>query len=493
MWSLGCVTVVLLTGGSPFISPKTNQYCQKLAHECDLQQLDHVAEWQLVGKRPKDFVGRLLVLNEEMRLSAEDAKKHCWFSNDFHRLDFEEVYHRATKHWRPRTLKPPVIEMIKTEQLRELPMLQKSDLLGQRGNRRRSPVPIDPPYKPYPRRMSLSLLPKRRPGLSSVMSEEVRTAIREIWSPSSMRPQKSDPEDDEVPGSIPETEADELGRPGDGIGTQDAPEKSALHRPRPPFMSPFRPLVQKQSNIVQNRMPKADTASKDPAVKERVTKAVRRASCGSVPSPEPSTGKESPQSGHTDKALAVTGNPAAIEGTPASVKATITEERTPHGGGDVAIPDRMVIFHQRKDDMAAKKSSDPPMHGTGDQPREVTGEETLQVRNSRQKPFMSTHSSLGDSKLVAAVRPFAHAALETLERKNGPSKLRSPLQSLNTRPRRPSNMKRRRGSIYDIESDEESEQAQRGLSTLTLDPAATTFGPSTAWKKARTRIHEQSY
>lgn len=183
MWSLGCVTVVLLTGGSPFVNQKTNRYCQKLAQECNLQQLDHVAEWQLVGRRPKDFVKRLLILDEEERLTAREAKQHWWFSNDFHKLDFEEVYHRATKHWRPRIVRTPVIEMIDAEQLRELPVLQKSDLIGRRNSRRKSPMPVDPPYKPYPRSMSFSLLPKRRPAIPGMMPEEVSTAIEENWSP----------------------------------------------------------------------------------------------------------------------------------------------------------------------------------------------------------------------------------------------------------------------------------------------------------------------
>lgn len=151
MWSLGCITVVLLTGGSPFMSPKTNQYCQKLAQQCDLQQLEIVSEWQAAGKRPKDFVRRLLVLNEEDRMTAQEAKRHSWFSNDFHRVDFEAVYDRAIKHWRPRRAKAPIIEMIDAERLKALPMMKRSSLVDRQNIGKRSPKPVEPPYKPYPR------------------------------------------------------------------------------------------------------------------------------------------------------------------------------------------------------------------------------------------------------------------------------------------------------------------------------------------------------
>ncbi len=183
------------------MNPITNQYCQKLAQECNLQQLECVAEWQPIGERPKDFVRRLLVLDEEQRMGPGDAKRHCWFSNDFHMFDFEAVYHRAIRHWRPRTLTAPVIDMINTHDLMELSMQQKSHL-GQRSSRRRTPVPVDPPYKPYPRRMSFLLLSKRRPFLSGVMSDEVRTAIREKWLPEKMRGRAPGPEEDIVPISV---------------------------------------------------------------------------------------------------------------------------------------------------------------------------------------------------------------------------------------------------------------------------------------------------
>jgi serine/threonine protein kinase len=507
MWSLGCITVVLLTGGSPFMSPRTNQYCQELAQACDLQQLDQVAEWQFVGKRPKDFVRQLLVLDEEQRMNAKDAKKHWWFSNNFHKLDFEDVYQRATKHWRPRTLKSPVIEMIDTNQPNELSMLQQSCLFAQRNHRRRSPMPVDPPYKPYPRKMSLSLLPKRRPGFAGVMPDEVRTAIRENWSPGRMRPPTVSPNEDEVPALMPDTEADELDRPGDETDPEDVSEKSAVRGARPyfisssmspsmppippaisPSISPLRPLLRKKSSTAQKRTPKAEKASESSQVKAREREIVRRSSSANISSPAQSTERRSPQFGKTEMSLAIRGDAADAEETRWATRANEARVRTPRAGAEVVMLDGKGTFNQKQDETAREKSSRLPTHGMSYQPHKPAGEEALNMRDCRQMPCMPTYSSFEDVHPMAAESPFVHASLRSLERRNAPAKLRSPLHSVRTRSRRPSNMKRRRGSIYDLDSDEESEQAECGLASRGLDPEATDFRPQTAWKKTKRQI-----
>jgi hypothetical protein len=480
------------------MSPRTNQYCQKLAQACDLQQLDHVAEWQFVGKRPKDFVKQLLVLDEEQRINAKDAKKHSWFSNNFHKLDFEDVYQRATKHWRPRTLKSPVIEMIDTNQMNELSTLQHSCLFAQRSHRRRSPMPVDPPYKPYPRRMSLSLIPKRRPGFAGVMSDEVRTAIREKWSPGRGRPPRVSPEEDEVPALMPDTEVDELDRSGDGTDPEDASEKSAVRGARPSFMSPSmsppRSLLQRQSSMVRTRTPKTDTAYEYPQVKVKERKFVRRSSSASISSAAPPTGRRSPQFGKTEISLAIRVDAATVEDALCTTKANTTEVRTSRAGAVVAMPDGKFTFHQRiyqkKDELVCENSSRLPSDGMRDQPPKAPAKEALTMGDCRQMPCMSTYSSLEDLHLMAAERPLVHTTLGTLERRNGSSKLRPPLHSLRTRARRPSNMKRRRGSIYDLDSDEEPEQEECGLSSLSLDPEATGFRPRTAGRRRKRRLTE---
>ncbi|RMD43127.1 hypothetical protein DV735_g2056, partial [Chaetothyriales sp. CBS 134920] len=110
MWSLGCVTVVLLTGGSAFNDPETNTYSEQLAKECNLEFLRQSSEWQTVRARPAAFVERLLVLEDEERMTAEEALEHEWFSNEIHRTNFQELYQRTIKHWKRRSRPTNILE-----------------------------------------------------------------------------------------------------------------------------------------------------------------------------------------------------------------------------------------------------------------------------------------------------------------------------------------------------------------------------------------------
>lgn len=102
MWSLGCLTGVLLTGFSPFFDPHTNQFSQTLARKSCIYQSETEPEWLRLGDRPKDFVRRLLVARAETRMTAKKALTHEWFNNKAHKREFEAVYGRALKSWRPR-------------------------------------------------------------------------------------------------------------------------------------------------------------------------------------------------------------------------------------------------------------------------------------------------------------------------------------------------------------------------------------------------------
>ena len=88
-----------------------------MAKTCNLQHLNSNTAWRNIGKRPKDFVSRLLVLEEKDRMLATDAKNHAWFSNEFHCLDFEAVYQRAIKHWEPKSSKEPIVETITEDKI----------------------------------------------------------------------------------------------------------------------------------------------------------------------------------------------------------------------------------------------------------------------------------------------------------------------------------------------------------------------------------------
>jgi serine/threonine protein kinase len=102
MWSIGCVTVVLLTGISAFADRRMQFFCPQLARKGDLRPLIDSQQWQKVRERPQDFILRLLVFDEGQRMTAEQALDHEWFSNECHKKDFQELYQRTIKGWQPR-------------------------------------------------------------------------------------------------------------------------------------------------------------------------------------------------------------------------------------------------------------------------------------------------------------------------------------------------------------------------------------------------------
>ncbi len=145
LWSLGCVTVVLLTGGHSFFEEDPSKYSEQVAARGDLAPLEKSQAWRDVGVRPKAFVRRLLVLNERHRMTAKEALKHEWFTNNVQKTDFEELYRRATKHWRPRKPKLPLIELMDADSLKRFSFLKDISPNILKGRKKGGPLPIDPP------------------------------------------------------------------------------------------------------------------------------------------------------------------------------------------------------------------------------------------------------------------------------------------------------------------------------------------------------------
>lgn len=110
MWSIGIIATALLTGDVIFTNRTDPNYevnpkkiILNMASKCDLSALeDPHGMWRLVGKRPKDFVRKLLVLEEPQRLTVQQALAHEWFTNKHHVDEFEAVYQRAIHDWEPR-------------------------------------------------------------------------------------------------------------------------------------------------------------------------------------------------------------------------------------------------------------------------------------------------------------------------------------------------------------------------------------------------------
>ncbi|KIW97292.1 uncharacterized protein Z519_02684 [Cladophialophora bantiana CBS 173.52] len=182
MWAVGCVSVVLLTGGLAFSDPLTNTYSEQLARDCNLQFLRGSKEWRAVRQRPREFVENLLVLEEDARMTAEEALDHSWFSNETHKNDFEDLYQRTIRYWQPRTPKSQAVEFQDKGSFRNMVRSLGLRYSAKRSSNRKSHSPIEPPYKPFPKNRHHELSPKRDP--TKRPSEEVLSAV-EKWSPQS--------------------------------------------------------------------------------------------------------------------------------------------------------------------------------------------------------------------------------------------------------------------------------------------------------------------
>ncbi|KAK4977363.1 hypothetical protein LTR28_007211 [Elasticomyces elasticus] len=124
MWSIGCITAALVTGDVIFTDKTDPAYdtnpsavILNLAARCDLAIVDAGGSWEGIGHRAKDFVKRLLVLDEAKRMDVKQALEHPWFTNKHHAAEFEALYHRAIRNWKPRRKIFNVIEQMSTSHL----------------------------------------------------------------------------------------------------------------------------------------------------------------------------------------------------------------------------------------------------------------------------------------------------------------------------------------------------------------------------------------
>lgn len=104
MWSLGALTTALYLGRSFFVAdPEISDSAVLVnAAKCDLGELDHSSFWQNVNYRSRDFIKKLLMLDEKFRLDVGQALEHDWFTNYERRLVLEEKYCQIIKGWMPR-------------------------------------------------------------------------------------------------------------------------------------------------------------------------------------------------------------------------------------------------------------------------------------------------------------------------------------------------------------------------------------------------------
>ena len=102
LWSLGCVTAVLLTG-SPAFDGQSDHIAQELVElKTYLKELE-VDEWAT------DFVLNLLVRDVNKRLTAKEALCHFWFTNPVTGPEVQRRCRAAIQHWTPKRLERPEI------------------------------------------------------------------------------------------------------------------------------------------------------------------------------------------------------------------------------------------------------------------------------------------------------------------------------------------------------------------------------------------------
>lgn len=73
-------------------------------------------------------------------MNAKQALNHDWFTNPAHKEDFENVYRRAVRGWKPRAIEGPILYLLDPHDASS----------GRQSPRRgRSPLPISSLYKPF--------------------------------------------------------------------------------------------------------------------------------------------------------------------------------------------------------------------------------------------------------------------------------------------------------------------------------------------------------
>ena len=100
MWSLGVITLCLLTG-SPFISFEELQDMNQADIAAKLAQAGHdYPPWSQQGK---DFIKKLIVLEPLKRMTAKEAVDHDWFRKPTRiAVELDKLYERSLVFWSKR-------------------------------------------------------------------------------------------------------------------------------------------------------------------------------------------------------------------------------------------------------------------------------------------------------------------------------------------------------------------------------------------------------
>lgn len=115
LWSVGCVTAVLLTCKSLFAEGDDylNHVDGPEYYEA-LYNMVHADGWQHISTKAKDFIARCIALDESERITASQALRHIWLCHEGYADLMQAAYEHAIKDWKPRVKRSDFIEYIDT-------------------------------------------------------------------------------------------------------------------------------------------------------------------------------------------------------------------------------------------------------------------------------------------------------------------------------------------------------------------------------------------
>ena len=82
MWSLGCILYSLLCGSSAFDNHNQEKMRSNILKGRFSFDPRCNKVWAVVTDEAKDLVNKLLTVDPQTRLSASEALRHRWFTND---------------------------------------------------------------------------------------------------------------------------------------------------------------------------------------------------------------------------------------------------------------------------------------------------------------------------------------------------------------------------------------------------------------------------
>jgi protein-serine/threonine kinase len=138
------LAAVLLTGEPVFDNMRNghDENCRLKAIE-ELKVKMHRLD---VGERAQNFVFRLLQQDVCKRMDVKQALQHMWFTNPSHKADFEALYKRCIRDWKPRTADKPLIVQLDTyvngqTQNQTIPRIKKEHSFVAESSSQAIPVP----------------------------------------------------------------------------------------------------------------------------------------------------------------------------------------------------------------------------------------------------------------------------------------------------------------------------------------------------------------